>query len=113
MTDEEQNSQLLSYGWEQLYGAVRALAGAGTVQSRLSRAYQTRLHALESKNLPSESRQEFEDLMAKLCSGVPTGNEGRVDAYCQTLPDERAAEHAHTVVDLFNEVTEALAKSRQ
>jgi hypothetical protein len=90
------------HGWELLYNGTGTLAsGKGPIKELLIRAFSFGLLGMLEDELPPDVWQKFSQLMGEVTGEPAVGNEGSIEATVNTLPEDRAAEIASEVFDMF------------
>jgi hypothetical protein len=77
------------------------LARSGTVKERLQAAYRLQLADIDSEQLPSEVRQDFEALRGALTREKPMRGEDAVAATIRKLSSREADELAANLIEIF------------
>ena len=99
----------LENAWEKLYKAVRSMVGTGDIKDRIIRAFQANLLNITPENdLPGQLKNDFEKIMQELSPRESPG----VLTSVEKMPDDKVAEIAKSIVDIYDSVTRKLAKSR-
>ena len=91
--------------YDNLYSAVRALAGEGPVKARLASAYEENLEILSGEDIPASIRPRFERLHQAMHAVKPTNVESPVTASVRKMSSADATRHANQIVAMFNELT--------
>lgn len=94
------------HGWELLCKGTGTLAcGKGAIKERLIRAFGYGLHGMEEEELPPHIWERFSRLLREVTGEKPVGDEGSIEASVNRMPEDRAAEIAEEVFDMFLEVS--------
>ena len=97
----------LENAWEKLYMAVRSMVGPEDIRDRVIGAFQYNLiHITPENDLPDQIKNNFEKLMQEL-----SPKDGVVTAV-EKMSVDRVSDIARSIVDIYNSVTEELAKPR-
>ena len=92
---------------EKLYMAVRSMVGPEDIRDRVIGAFQYNLiHLTLENDLPSQIKNNFEKIMQEL-----SPKDGVVKAV-EKMSVDRVSDIARSIVDIYNSVTEELAKPR-
>ena len=84
--------------------AIRALVGEGSIKQRLAEAYIEHLGDLDSKEFPSDLRQDFTVLYDALHRVNPGGKDSCVRASIRKMSVVEADVHAEMIVKLYSEL---------
>jgi len=91
----------MSTTWEQLEGAVLALARSGTIKDRLADAFREHLAQLSADELPDALRADFHTCHDALTREHPLRGEDAVRATVRKMSNDEADEVACRIVRLF------------
>jgi len=87
--------------WHRFRAAALMLARSGTVKERLQAAYRLQLADLDSEQLPSDLRKDFESLRKALTREKPMRGEDAVAATIRKLSSREADELATSLIEIF------------
>ena len=90
----------ITYGQEKFSTAVHTLAtNPGRIRERLAAAWIYSLNNVDpDRDLPSQLQADFRAQATKIRSGTPTGQEGTIRAFTDTLSEDEAMERAAWIV---------------
>ncbi|SVB14805.1 uncharacterized protein METZ01_LOCUS167659 [marine metagenome] len=94
----------MSYLSERFEVAIFALVGEGSIKQRLAEAYIEHLGDLDSKEFPSDLRQDFTVLYDALHRVNPGGKDSCVRASIRKMSVVEADVHAEMIVKLYSEL---------
>ncbi len=94
----------MSYLSERFKVAIFALVGEGPIKHRLAEAYIEHLGDLDSREFPSDLRQDFSTLYDALHRVSPGGKDSCVRASIRKMSVVEADVHAETIVKLYSEL---------
>lgn len=87
--------------WHRFRAAALMLARSGTVKERLQAAYRLQLADIDSEQLPSEVRKDFESLRGALTREKPMRGEDAVAATIRKLSSREADDLAANLIEIF------------
>lgn len=87
--------------WHRFRSAALLLARSGTVKERLQSAYRLHLADLDSAQLPSEVRKDFDALRCALTREKPMRGEDSVAASIRKLSSREADDLAASLIEIF------------
>jgi hypothetical protein len=87
--------------WQRFRAAALMLARSGTVKERLQAAYRMQLADIDSEQLPSGVRKDFEALRSALTREKPMRGEDAVAATIRKLSSREADELAANLIEIF------------
>jgi hypothetical protein len=87
--------------WQRFRAAALMLARSGTVKERLQAAYRLQLADLDSAQLPTDVRRDFESLRSALTREKPMRGEDAVAATIRKLSSREADELAASLIEIF------------
>ena len=91
----------MPYLAERFEAAVSVLVAEGPVKERLAAAYSEHLDDLESRELPRNLQNTFNELHSALNSATPIGKESCVGATIRKMSRIQAGAHARTIFSLY------------
>ncbi len=92
--------------WQQLYLALRVLAGAGTVKERLIKAWRTGMHRLADQLLDRNLTLELTTIREALTARTdPETGKGSVAATVAQMSEEEASHWSIRIMDLAVDLT--------
>jgi len=94
----------MSYLSERFEVAIFALVGEGPIKQRLAEAYIEHLGDLDSREFPSDLRQDFSALYDALHRVNPGGKDSCVRASIRKMSAVEADVHAEMIVKLYSEL---------
>lgn len=94
----------MSYLSERFEVAIFALVGEGPIKQRLAEAYIEHLGDLDSREFPSDLRQDFSALYDALHRVNPGGKDSCVRASIRKMSTVEADVHAEMIVKLYSEL---------
>ena len=94
----------MSYLSERFEVAIFALVGEGSIKQRLAEAYIEHLGDLDSREFPSDLRQDFSALYSALHRVNPSGKDSCVRASIRKMSAVEADVHAEMIVKLYSEL---------
>ena len=92
---------MLNYGFEKFGRAVHDLAASSASIKERLRDATYHLGVLREENVPEEMRDEFNDLYARITSGIPQHGEGTLIATVNQITDNESVAIAGDIVS-FN-----------
>ena len=94
----------MSYLSERFEVAIFSLVGEGSIKQRLAEAYIEHLGDLDSREFPSDLRQDFSALYSALHRVNPGGKDSCVRASIRKMSAVEADVHAEMIVKLYSEL---------
>ena len=94
----------MSYLSERFEVAIFSLVGEGPIKQRLAEAYIEHLGDLDSREFPSDLRQDFSALYSALHRVNPGGKDSCVRASIRKMSAVEADVHAEMIVKLYSEL---------
>jgi hypothetical protein len=96
----------LHYAFEKFLVGVDTLAtGVGRIRERLEGAFVSGLVMVEADDLPEPFRRKFQEITAEVTSKKAASDEGTLAATIRTLSEDRCADIARELLELFHELS--------
>lgn len=94
-----------SYGWENLYDAVRILASEGSLKERLKNGLIYHVVNINpEEHLPEEIRDKFNAFIKEINAQPPRGDEGSIQATVDKLEPVAVSEMVDKIISFYDTV---------